>query len=157
MCINLGRTSIVPNLTRYWLCSTLFPIITLVTYNESEIIEYHGFNVQSSKLREESHTLRCPPMQDHHLVENFLRNLRRQGMTVVESTPKPEKPQPTRGLYCIVHTCSYFTLIITCYFFTQDLQELKNERDKLLAEIEAIGSRDIPALPVTPIPGSSRK
>ncbi|CDS40853.1 protein mcm10 [Echinococcus multilocularis] len=92
-----------------------------VKYNEDAIIAYPGFNVCSSKLRDEYFTLQCPSIQRRHLLKNFIFSLRNSSTNILEFSRYKESLE------------------------SKDLNDLKGERQRLLSEINALEN----SLPLT--------
>ncbi|EUB63865.1 hypothetical protein EGR_01488 [Echinococcus granulosus] len=93
----------------------------LEEYNEDAIIAYPGFNVCSSKLRDEYFTLQCPSIQRRHLLKNFIFSLRNSSTNILEFSRYKESLE------------------------SKDLNDLKGERQRLLSEINALEN----SLPLT--------
>ncbi|VDK42425.1 unnamed protein product [Taenia asiatica] len=89
-------------------------VITPLEYDEDAIIAYPGFNVCSSKLRDECHVLQCPSMQKRHLLENFILSLRNSPTNILEASRYKESLE------------------------SKDLNDLEGERQRLLSEINAL-------------------
>ncbi|KAL5111906.1 hypothetical protein TcWFU_004154 [Taenia crassiceps] len=85
-----------------------------VKYDEDAIIAYPGFNVCSSKLRDECYALQCPSMQRCHLLENFILSLRNSSNSILEVSRYKESLE------------------------SKDLNDLEGERQRLLSEINAL-------------------
>ncbi|KAL7061455.1 hypothetical protein AAHC03_055 [Spirometra sp. Aus1] len=102
--------------------------VSAVKYKVEEIIEYPGFNVFSSKLRESCHIFGCPPIQRHHLIQNFVDELQR-------STQHESKQQTDW----------------TADISAKDLDSLEAERQRILAEINNLKAQSSSARDSSPV------
>ncbi|VDD76866.1 unnamed protein product [Mesocestoides corti] len=107
-----------------------------VRYNEDEIIEYPGFNVYSSKLRDNYHVLRCPSIQKCHLLENFIASLRGETAKSEESARRYKESLANKA-----------NRTLTNYEYL-GLNDLEGERQRLLAEITALSNSDSSSISV---------
>ncbi|BHF61717.1 minichromosome maintenance-related protein [Sparganum proliferum] len=102
--------------------------VSAVKYKVEEIIEYPGFNVFSSKLRESCHIFGCPPIQRHHLIQNFVEDLQ-------QSTHHESKQQTDW----------------TGDIAAKDLDSLEAERQRILAEINNLKAQSSSAQDSSPV------
>uniref|UniRef100_A0A0X3NY01 PSP proline-rich domain-containing protein n=2 Tax=Schistocephalus solidus TaxID=70667 RepID=A0A0X3NY01_SCHSO len=102
--------------------------VPILKYKVDEIIEYPGFNVFSSKLRESCHVFGCPPIQRHHLIQNFIAAL--QQRTDNEGTQKTDWVGELTA---------------------KDLDSLEAERQRILAEINNLKAQSSSVRDASPV------